>query len=651
MAENKIKTRLSLKYDTLSNWNSSTIVLNKGEAAVATVETATKDAKGNIIYVPTTLVKYGDGAKTFANLPFSSALAADVYPWAKEDKLNIAGDGTGNVVSGITWDATANGGKGGVKYTTASVATAEGLEDIQNRTADLEAEVYGENGSKDNSRIDKLEKAISDNDAAWKANTTYSFSIPISGTDKGKLLIQKIEVGGTATKVIALDFITPDELTATLANYVTLNTEQTITAKKTFDNAEICVTGDNLENSSTLPDETTIIRQGEIYLSGGENCDVTIDDTGLRVNSGGNNYIINYDDIVTTTHADNTYKKKQDPVNNPTASGNATAFIDSISQDAQGKITVTKKNITASDLGLTKVMDFLGTTTTALTDGSTTNPIKIDGKDVTANKGDVVLSGNKEFVFDGTYWKELGDQGSHALKSVTITGTEGLTGGGTLEANRTIEHAVPSGAAANTHGSYTKSWLATVTTDKFGHVTGTHSVDVAGDTEIKVDTNDDENGTVTQFSHATHAQGTAKTASTSSISGYSGTGTLKIPKLVTNAAGHVTEIKEETVTITMPAAQPIPEADGTPSLVYIDETSGKPVFTSSLKLQNSTDGTKHELIAWETPIELAKIAATGSIYDVVENSTGRFKVDKETTAKEVTYLVFDCGDAFGWGND
>ena len=95
------------------------------------------------------------------------------------------------------------------------------MKDIQDRTADLEAEVYGADGSKDNSRIDKLEKTISDNDAAWKANTTYTFSIPADGDDKGKLLIQKTEVGGTATRVDALDFITPAELATALSNYYT----------------------------------------------------------------------------------------------------------------------------------------------------------------------------------------------------------------------------------------------------------------------------------------------------------------------------------------------------------------------------------------------------------------------------------------------
>ena len=39
------------------------------------------------------------------------------------------------------------------------------------------------------------------------------------------------------------------------------------------------------------------------------------------------------------------YKTTQSAVSDPTADGNATAFIDSISQDANGEITVTKKNV------------------------------------------------------------------------------------------------------------------------------------------------------------------------------------------------------------------------------------------------------------------------------------------------------------------
>jgi hypothetical protein len=50
-----------------------------------------------------------------------------------------------------------------------------------------------------------------------------------------------------------------------------------------------------------------------------------------------------------------------------------------------------------------------GATTTALTDESTTNPIKINNKDYTAVANDAVFYNKKEYVFDGTKWHEFGD--------------------------------------------------------------------------------------------------------------------------------------------------------------------------------------------------------------------------------------------------
>lgn len=55
------------------------------------------------------------------------------------------------------------------------------------------------------------------------------------------------------------------------------------------------------------------------------------------------------------------YKTTQSAVSDPSASGNAAAFIDSISQNAQGVITVTKKNVqaaSASQNGLMSSSDF-----------------------------------------------------------------------------------------------------------------------------------------------------------------------------------------------------------------------------------------------------------------------------------------------------
>ena len=62
----------------------------------------------------------------------------------------------------------------------------------------------------------------------------------------------------------------------------------------------------------------------------------------------------------------------------------------------------------------------VGTTTTALTDEATTNPIMVDGQSYTAVSGNAVFYSKKEFIFDGTKWHEFGDMtglGSLATKN------------------------------------------------------------------------------------------------------------------------------------------------------------------------------------------------------------------------------------------
>ena len=93
----QINTRIMLNHDSLTNWNESSLVLKPGEVGVAYVDVATKDSKGNIIHVPTALLKVGenvaDSTKTFKDLPFMSALAADVYGWAKKEGIEVIDEG------------------------------------------------------------------------------------------------------------------------------------------------------------------------------------------------------------------------------------------------------------------------------------------------------------------------------------------------------------------------------------------------------------------------------------------------------------------------------------------------------------------------------------------------------------------------------
>lgn len=80
MATTTLSARITLKYDTLANWNASEFLLKKGEVAIcslATGETAEQSTP------PAVLLKVGDGAHKFSELPWASGLAADVYGWAK----------------------------------------------------------------------------------------------------------------------------------------------------------------------------------------------------------------------------------------------------------------------------------------------------------------------------------------------------------------------------------------------------------------------------------------------------------------------------------------------------------------------------------------------------------------------------------------
>ena len=70
-----------------------------------------------------------------------------------------------------------------------------------------------------------------------------------------------------------------------------------------------------------------------------------------------------------------------------------------------------------------KAIIWQGVTTTEITDGSSTNPVVIDGSSYTAKSGDMVTYNSTEFVFNGTVWQEFG--------AASTIFTETLTAGDT----------------------------------------------------------------------------------------------------------------------------------------------------------------------------------------------------------------------------
>lgn len=82
---------------------------------------------------------------------------------------------------------------------------------------------------------------------------------------------------------------------------------------------------------------------------------------------------------------------------------------------------------------------WLGITTTALTDGASTNPIVIDGESVTAESGSIASYQDKEFIFNGSVWQEFGDLGALGAMAYADTASGSVTPAGSVSLTTSSE--------------------------------------------------------------------------------------------------------------------------------------------------------------------------------------------------------------------
>lgn len=94
MAEKLLNTRIALRIDTFENWaktddasKGANLVLKRGEIGLCEIPAQNPEAQT----APTVLFKVGDGTKKFSELNWASALAADVYSWAKASDVILDG--------------------------------------------------------------------------------------------------------------------------------------------------------------------------------------------------------------------------------------------------------------------------------------------------------------------------------------------------------------------------------------------------------------------------------------------------------------------------------------------------------------------------------------------------------------------------------
>ena len=84
-----LNVRIKNKYDSYENWAASGLVLEAGEIAIAYTTVNVTVDNGTVEQHPALLMKVGDGEKTFANLPWLSAKAADVPAYASRHGLRL----------------------------------------------------------------------------------------------------------------------------------------------------------------------------------------------------------------------------------------------------------------------------------------------------------------------------------------------------------------------------------------------------------------------------------------------------------------------------------------------------------------------------------------------------------------------------------
>lgn len=225
---------------------------------------------------------------------------------------------------------------------------------------------------------------------------------------------------------------------------------------------------------------------------------------------------------------------------------------------------------------------YIGVTTTPLTDGSTTNPIVVNGQSITANTGAICTYGSKEFIWNGTAWQEFGDLSALGDLAYADTASASYTPQGSVSASFTgSSSSVTITASASSSGNYTPAGSITGTTFTGASMTATGKFTPSGSVSF------------------TNANQTATVSSTTGTATYTPAGNITAGAITVKTAGSTDTIHNPTkVTVakTLEAAAPgatapsnaityYAVANETLSLYQIGYTTGDSITTSDVTVK------------------------------------------------------------------
>lgn len=449
MATEKIlNTRILLKYDTLTNWENSSLVLKAGELAIAVVgDSATehKGLKGDITKKPIVGIKVGDNVNTFSNLNWIQAIAGDVPTWAKQSDM-------ADVKSEITTAINNLASTGALKALTDRVTTAEGsINDLVDYTDGLK-----ESNASSVGKTELITKITTQDGKITGYETT-----PITAA-----MVKYSDAQTVAAKIAAMDQDRATKATTTALNTAISGVKTTLLGGATEDTDTIASVKQAAADALSAANDASDKVDEEIGKL--NKADTAVADNFVTAVSETNGIITVSRAAVTSALgiADN-YNKTSNKIATVKTVTNAIEALDvtdtavtdnfvTAVSEADGKISVSRAAVTTA-LGFTtpdayhktnnpiatkKYVDgaigdlqdaldnisgalrFRGTVTTDPT--SSTTPTD-DGMGE-FKKGDVLLNtaNSKEFIYDGSNWVEIGSENIYAIKSEVNQSIQGL---------------------------------------------------------------------------------------------------------------------------------------------------------------------------------------------------------------------------------
>lgn len=415
-----LNTRIALKYDSYANWQEYNPILLKGEIAIAELPVSENkpgvgvpNADGStpaIQNAPNILIKVGDGTNHYNDLKFVSALAADVYSWAKAatKPTYSAGEITGldNYISQTIQDTNTqyrivavDGAAYSYKLQKKDIGDAD-YSDVANSIISL---------TDVDARLDVLEAAIGENGAVATKITNAIGALDYTGkaADAAKFVTNVTETNGI--------------IEVTTGSIEVADVPELPQGKVTGLETALAGKQDNVpfENTPSESDKVATVQSIVGRIGALDHVDAADATSATKV-------------VAEVTQADGIVTVKKVAVGDilPDVTDTENGFVVAVNQ-TDGKIAVTHKAVTdvlsfagnyngtenpiatrdyvtEAIADLNGAMHFIGTVDA---DPTVTTPTG------TYKAGDVVLFGYDEYVYDGTKWVTLGNESIYAKDS------------------------------------------------------------------------------------------------------------------------------------------------------------------------------------------------------------------------------------------